>query len=116
VFTALLAGLCVAAWTVVPLELLGIFVGPVLVGAWFTLRERAMLGDSGSNLVGALAGISLLVVLSEDARLIGLAVVAALNLYGEVRSISRTIERVPLLRSLDSLGRLTEGQKADPGR
>ena len=75
-----------------------------------------MLGDTGSNLVGALAGISLLVVLSEDARLVALAIVAALNLYGEFRSISRTIERVPLLRSLDSLGRLTEGQKADPGR
>ena len=29
-------------------------------GAAFTLRERAMLGDTGSNLVGALAGISLL--------------------------------------------------------
>ena len=40
-----------------PLELLGIFIGPVLVGAWFTLRERAMLGDTGSNLVGALAGV-----------------------------------------------------------
>ena len=33
-----------------PLELLGLFIGPVLVGAWFTLRERAMLGDTGSNL------------------------------------------------------------------
>lgn len=116
VFAALLAGLCIGAWTAAPLELLGIFVGPVLVGAVFTLREDAMLGDTGSNLVGALAGISLLVALPEDARLTALAIVAALNLYGEFRSISRTIERVPLLRSLDSLGRLTEGQKADPGR
>lgn len=116
VFAALLAGLCIGAWTAAPLELLGIFVGPVLVGAVFTLREDAMLGDTGSNLVGALAGISLLVALPEDARLTALAIVAALNLFGEFRSISRTIERVPLLRSLDSLGRLTEGQKADPGR
>jgi hypothetical protein len=116
VFAALLAGLCLGAWTVAPLDLLGIFIGPVLVGAAFTLREQAMLGDTGSNLVGALAGISLLVVLSDDARLAALAIVAALNLYGEFRSISRTIERVPLLRSLDSLGRLTEGPKADPRR
>jgi UDP-GlcNAc:undecaprenyl-phosphate/decaprenyl-phosphate GlcNAc-1-phosphate transferase len=115
-FAALLAGLCIGAWTATPLELLGIFIGPVLVGAAFTLREDAMLGDTGSNLVGALAGISLLVALPEDARLAALAIVAALNLYGELRSISRTIESVPLLRSLDSLGRLTEGQKADPGR
>jgi UDP-GlcNAc:undecaprenyl-phosphate GlcNAc-1-phosphate transferase len=115
-FAALLVGLCFGAWTVAPLDLLGIFIGPVLVGCVFTLRERAMLGDTGSNLVGALAGISLLVVLPEDARLVALAIVTALNLYGEFRSISRTIEGVPLLRSLDSLGRLTEGQKADPGR
>lgn len=115
-FVALLAGLCLVAWTVAPLDLLGIFVGPVLVGFAFTLRERAMLGDTGSNLVGALAGISLLVVLGEDARLVALALVVALSVYGELRSISRTIEGVPLLRSLDSWGRLTERQKADSGR
>src|SRR5213592_4983647 len=102
VFTALLAGVCVGAWTVAPLDLLGIFVGPVLVGSVFTLRERAMLGDTGSNLVGALAGVSLLVVLGDGARLVALAIVAALSLYGELRSISRSIEGVPLLRSLDS--------------
>jgi hypothetical protein len=50
------AGLCLGAWTWEPLELLGIFVGPVLVGAWLTLGERAMLGDTGSNLIGAIAG------------------------------------------------------------
>jgi UDP-GlcNAc:undecaprenyl-phosphate/decaprenyl-phosphate GlcNAc-1-phosphate transferase len=106
VLVALLAGLCVGAWTVAPLDLLGIFIGPVLVMAGFTLRERAMLGDTGANLVGALAGVSLLITLGDDARLIVLAVVVALNLYGEFRSISRTIEAVPLLRSLDSLGRV----------
>jgi UDP-GlcNAc:undecaprenyl-phosphate GlcNAc-1-phosphate transferase len=115
-FALLLAGLCVGAWTVAPLDLLGIFIGPVLVGAAFTLRERAMLGDTGANLIGALAGISLLVTLGDDARLAALAIVAALSLYGEFRSISRTIEGVPLLRSLDSLGRLTERQAPDPNR
>jgi UDP-GlcNAc:undecaprenyl-phosphate/decaprenyl-phosphate GlcNAc-1-phosphate transferase len=106
VFFLLLAGLCLGAWTAQPLELLGIFIGPVLVGTWFTLREQAMLGDTGSNLVGALAGISLLVTLSDGARLIALALIAALTLYGEFRSISQTIERVPLLRVLDSFGRV----------
>ena len=37
---------------------------------------------------------------------VALGIVAALNVYGEFRSISRTIEGVPLLRSLDSLGRV----------
>ena len=99
------AGLCLGAWTLAPLELLGIFAGPVLVGAWFTLRERAMLGDTGSNLVGAIGGVWLLTTLSPDARLIALALVAGLTIYGELRSISATIDSVPPLRWLDSLGR-----------
>ncbi|HSI79118.1 MAG TPA: hypothetical protein VK919_00565 [Solirubrobacterales bacterium] len=104
-FAALLAGLCIGAWSAAPIEILGIFIGPVLVGAAFTLRERAMLGDTGSNLVGALAGVTILVVLGDAGRLVALAIVAALTLYGEFRSISRAIERVPPLRALDSLGR-----------
>lgn len=99
------AALCLGAWTPAPIELLGIFAGPALVGAWLTLRERAMLGDTGSNLIGAIAGVWLLTVLSPDARLVALAVVLVLTVYGELRSLSATIERVPPLRWLDSLGR-----------
>lgn len=99
------AGLCLGAWTLAPIELLGIFAGPILVGAWLTLRERAMLGDTGSNLIGAVAGVWLLSVLDGDGRLIALAALAALTIYGELRSISATIDSVPPLRWLDSLGR-----------
>lgn len=99
------AALCLCAWTLVPIELLGIFAGPVLVGAWLTLGEKAMLGDTGSNLIGAIAGVWLLTVLGGDARLIALGVVVLLTVYGELRSISATIEKVPPLRWLDSLGR-----------
>lgn len=105
-FALLLAGLCLGAWTTVPLELLGVFIGPVVVGAAFTLRERAMLGDTGANLIGALAGIALLVTLSGTGRAVALAIVLAITLYGEFRSISRTIDSVPPLRVLDSLGRV----------
>jgi UDP-GlcNAc:undecaprenyl-phosphate/decaprenyl-phosphate GlcNAc-1-phosphate transferase len=101
----LAAGLCLGAWTLAPLELLGIFAGPIFVGAWFTLRERAMLGDTGANLVGAVAAVWLLTTLGPDARLIALAAVSGLTIYGELRSISATIESVPPLRWLDSLGR-----------
>ncbi|HWC49861.1 MAG TPA: hypothetical protein VG448_13355 [Solirubrobacterales bacterium] len=102
----LAAGLCLGAWTFEPLELLGIFAGPVLVGAWLTLGERAMLGDTGSNLIGAIAGVWLLVVLGANGRLVALAIVLALTIYGEIRSISATIDSVPPLRWLDSLGRV----------
>jgi UDP-GlcNAc:undecaprenyl-phosphate GlcNAc-1-phosphate transferase len=105
VFVLLLVWLCLGAWTLEPLGLLGIFIGPVLLGAAFTLREQAMLGDTGSNLVGALAGISLIEVLGDDARLVALGVVVALTAYGEFGSINAFVERVPLLRHLDSLGR-----------
>jgi hypothetical protein len=99
------AGLCLGAWTFAPVELLGIFLGPVLVGVWLTLGERAMLGDTGSNLIGAIAGVWLLTVLGGDGRLVALAVVLLLTIYGEMRSISATIDSVPPLRWLDSLGR-----------
>ena len=77
----------------------------MLVGAWLTLGERAMLGDTGSNLIGAIAGVWLLTTLGADARLVALAAIVALTIYGELRSISKTIESVPPLRWLDSLGR-----------
>ena len=109
VFVALLAGLCLGAWTAQPVELLGVFIGPVLVVGAFTLRERAMLGDTGSNLVGALAGVAMLVTLDDTGRWIALALIAALTVFGEFRSISKTIESIPPLRWIDSLGRVSEG-------
>lgn len=104
-FLLLLAALCLGAWTAYPIELLGLFIGPVLIGAGLTLGERAMLGDAGANLIGALAGISLLVTLGDEARLVALALIAALTIYGEFRSISAAIERLPVLRSIDAIGR-----------
>jgi UDP-GlcNAc:undecaprenyl-phosphate GlcNAc-1-phosphate transferase len=97
--------LCLGAWTLAPIELLGIFAGPILVAAWLTLREQAMLGDTGSNLIGAVAGVWMLTILGGNARLIALVAVVGVTIYGELRSISATIESVPPLRWLDSLGR-----------
>ena len=84
---------------------LGIFAGPALVAGWWDLRERALLGDTGSNLLGALAGLWLVLSLGQTGQLIALGVLVALNLYGELYSISVLVEKVPLLRGLDSLGR-----------
>lgn len=88
------------------LEVSGIFLGPFLVGAWFTLRERAMLGDTGSNLAGAVAGMVLLTGPGQSARLIMLGIVVAVTIFGEFRSISAFIDRFPPLRFIDSLGRV----------
>ena len=112
----LAVGICLGAWTLAPLELLGIFLGPVLVGAWLTLGERAMLGDTGANLVGAIGGVWLLTTLGGNGRLVALALVVALTVYGEIRSISATIDSVPPLRWLDSLGRYEEPLRPSPAR
>ena len=49
--------------------------------------------------------VALIVSLGDGARLIALALVVALTVYGEFRSISAAIERIPPLRALDQLGR-----------
>ena len=69
------------------------------------LRERGMLGDSGASLVGALAGLWLVLTLSGRGQLVALGLLAAVTVYGELRSISSLIERTPGLRQLDSWGR-----------
>ncbi len=104
-FVLLGAGLTLATMDVAPLWALGLFAGPVLVLAVLDLRERTMLGDTGSNLIGALAGLWMILAMSTLAQAIALAVVIGITVYGEFRSISSFIESAPLLRQLDSLGR-----------
>ena len=98
-------GLTLATGNTTALAGLGIFTAPVLVAGWFDLREKAMLGDAGSNAIGALAGLWLVLTLDTDGQLLALVVLVALNLFGEFRSISAVIEKLPGLRHLDSLGR-----------
>jgi UDP-N-acetylmuramyl pentapeptide phosphotransferase/UDP-N-acetylglucosamine-1-phosphate transferase len=104
-FALLGAGLTLGALDAGPLATLGLFVGPVLVVGLYDLRERAMLGDTGSNLIGGLAGLWIVLTLGTVGQAIALAVVLGATIYGEFRSISRLIERSPLLRRLDSFGR-----------
>jgi UDP-GlcNAc:undecaprenyl-phosphate GlcNAc-1-phosphate transferase len=99
------AAVCTASWSLAPLAPVAALIGPVAVGAWFTLRERAMLGDSGASLIGAMVGILLVTTFSGPALWLALAALIAISLYGEFRSISAAVSRVPLLQRLDSLGR-----------
>jgi UDP-GlcNAc:undecaprenyl-phosphate GlcNAc-1-phosphate transferase len=88
-----------------PLWALGLFAAPALVAGFYDVRERAMLGDTGANLLGALAGLWLVLALSGAGQVVALALLAAVTVYGELRSISDLVERTPGLRQLDSFGR-----------
>jgi UDP-GlcNAc:undecaprenyl-phosphate GlcNAc-1-phosphate transferase len=104
-FVLLGVGLAIGSAELRPLWTIGLFAAPALVAGAYDLRERAMLGDTGANLLGALAGLWLVLSLSVTAQLVALAVLAAITLYGELSSISTLIERTPGLRRLDTWGR-----------
>ena len=70
------------------------------------LGERTMLGDTGANALGALLGAALADRLPGRAsRAAAVAVVAALTAASEVVSYSAVIDRTPVLRAIDQLGR-----------
>jgi UDP-GlcNAc:undecaprenyl-phosphate GlcNAc-1-phosphate transferase len=100
-----LGALCALAGSLAPLESVWPLAAAAGAGALLTLRERAMLGDSGASLIGGAAGVAAVSALGLAGTAIALAALIAISLYGEFRSISAAIERVPLLERLDSLGR-----------
>jgi UDP-GlcNAc:undecaprenyl-phosphate GlcNAc-1-phosphate transferase len=100
------AAICATSWSLSPLEPIAPLIAPVAIGAWFTLRERAMLGDAGASLIGGMIGVLLVTTMAAPATFLALAGLIAISLYGEFRSISSAIERIPLLDRLDSLGRV----------
>jgi UDP-N-acetylmuramyl pentapeptide phosphotransferase/UDP-N-acetylglucosamine-1-phosphate transferase len=104
-FALLGLALTVATTNTEALAAMGIFAAPVLVAGFYDLREKAMLGDTGSNVIGALAGLWIVLTLDTNGQLIALVILLAINIFGEFRSISNVIERVPGLRHLDSAGR-----------
>ncbi|HEX9123833.1 MAG TPA: hypothetical protein VF984_10855, partial [Actinomycetota bacterium] len=85
--------------------LLGLFLGGLLALP-FDLRETAMLGDGGSNLLGFSVGLGLFLALPGWA--VGLSALAAvaLNLLADTVGFSRLIQAAPPLRWFDRLGRV----------
>jgi Glycosyl transferase family 2 len=71
----------------------------------YDLREKVMLGDAGSNALGAMLGLSSVSRLTGSSRWLAIGALAALTLLGERRSLGELIERTPVLRTVDSLGR-----------
>jgi len=72
----------------------------------YDLREMAMLGDAGSNALGALLGLSSVERFTERGRWAAIGALAGLTILGERQSLGALIERTPGLRELDAWGRL----------
>ena len=71
----------------------------------YDLREKVMLGDSGSNALGALLGLSSVSRLTGKSRWLAIGALAGLTVLGERHSLGELIERTPGLRTFDRLGR-----------
>jgi UDP-GlcNAc:undecaprenyl-phosphate/decaprenyl-phosphate GlcNAc-1-phosphate transferase len=65
----------------------------------------AMLGDGGSNALGALLGLKSVKRFTGRGRWVAIGALAGLTLLGERTSIGAWIERTPALRWIDGLGR-----------
>jgi hypothetical protein len=71
----------------------------------YDLREMAMLGDAGSNALGAVLGFRSVRKLTGRRRWSAIGALAVLTLVGDRHSLGSAIESTPVLRDLDGLGR-----------
>jgi hypothetical protein len=71
----------------------------------YDLREMTMLGDAGSNALGAVLGYGSVATFTARGQRLAIAALAGLTVVGELHSLGRLIERTPGLSQLDLLGR-----------
>lgn len=69
------------------------------------LGERGMLGDGGSNLLGAVAGSGLALILPGPGKLIALSLLVGATVLAERWSFGAAIDAVAPLRWFDRIGR-----------
>ena len=84
-------------------------LGAVAAFLMFDLRERAMLGDAGSNAIGAILGGAIIGADPPTWLLAGLlGLLVALTAVAEGPTLSAWIDRIGPLRSFDRAGRVPE--------
>jgi len=87
---------------------------PVLTALPFHMKgemeEKYMLGDTGANLLGGIAGFYAIKAVTLAPAAVMAAVLLSIHVIAEYRSLSRFIESIPALRFIDQLWRLkTDG-------
>jgi hypothetical protein len=85
--------------------LVGAGTGAALGVLPYDLRERGMLGDAGSNPLGFLAGLGLLLVLSTPLLVVAAVIAVGLQVVAETVTFSSVIGATPPLAWFDRLGR-----------
>ncbi|MCL5292808.1 MAG: hypothetical protein M1548_09915 [Actinobacteria bacterium] len=75
------------------------------------IKERAMLGDVGSNALGAVIGTGFVFNFNWPVRLAVLLLLIMVQIYAERYSITELIERVAILRRFDEWGRAKQGTR-----
>jgi glucosyl-3-phosphoglycerate synthase len=81
-------------------------VGVAVLLLPYDLREMAMLGDAGSNALGALLGLNSVKRFTARGQWVAIGALAGLTILGERKSIGAWIERAPVLSWIDRLGRV----------
>lgn len=105
VFFLWFLALIFVGWKSGNFSLLTPMAGCALAYAPHDLKARAMLGDTGSNMLGAALGMVSAWTLSFSAQVGVVVFLLALHLFTERYSLTAIIERNELLRFLDNLGR-----------
>lgn len=82
-----------------------VFIGSALLLLMVDLAKKAMLGDIGANVIGAVIGFFMVVLTPMMVKVIILAILVILNLITEKFSLNSIIEKFPPLRWFDYLGR-----------
>jgi UDP-GlcNAc:undecaprenyl-phosphate GlcNAc-1-phosphate transferase len=82
--------------------------GAVLWYFRYDLSARVMMGDAGSNVLGLALGYLAVTELSFYARLAVLLFLLAMHVFTEKYSLTTVIEKTPVLRYIDNMGRRLE--------
>lgn len=88
-------------WLSAPVPVAAVVAAAAGVAYWDS-RGKAMLGDVGSNSLGAALGLTIALDNTLVWKLIAALGFLLINYYSERHSISKLIERNPVLRSIDS--------------
>ncbi|MEW6172151.1 MAG: hypothetical protein AB1510_03665 [Bacillota bacterium] len=105
IFLAAAAALTIAAWGRSEVYLLLAVTGALVAFLQFDLRADAMMGDAGSNTLGAVIGIMIAWTLGLQARVFIFILLVSLNLLAERYSLTSIIANNRVLNFLDRLGR-----------